>query len=146
MTDYIDALFLTPAAWSDKVVVEEEEGVQEHLHKSLKALGWERPTTLQMPGTRVYQGRKLVHAKLDMSADAANVIGAVVASVPGECVGALGRTVPATKSTSEHRIEIIAIEVSRLLNWMADVIDEEGTSTRPTKLALHTFAGRGWHL
>ena len=189
MTDYIDALFLCPAAWSDRETVGEDEVTK----GDLKSHGWERPPSLQMPGTRTHQGRQLVHAKLNISPDAANLIGQIASAVPGECVGALGAVVPAVYDyenpevhtipertevipavidpetgevlveeqtlvllgytyktfpviTPEHREEIVPLDRERLLDWQADVMDEDGNVTRPTVLTLHTFLGRSWYL
>lgn len=189
MTDFVDALFLCPAAWSDRELVDEAEVTKE----VLKSHGWERPPSLQMPGTRTYQGRQLVHAKLELTEDAANVIGAITSAVPGECVGALGAVIPAVYDyenpivntvlekvlehpaivdpeteevlieawqetipaytyetypviTPEHREELVPLDRARILNWMNDVVDEDGNTSRPTVLRLHVFAGRSWYL
>jgi len=83
----IDAIFLAPASWYDKDTKDDGE----ELKANLKGTGWTRPPSLQMPSTRVYQNKMLVHVMLDD----ADSIGEIASLVPGQCVGAQGAIIPA---------------------------------------------------
>ena len=68
----IDAIFLAPVGWSDRVETVHDNGdsieVFNTLIPELKHCCWTRPQPFQMPGTMEFEGKRLIHA-LIMSAD-----------------------------------------------------------------------------
>ena len=111
---------------------------------TLKARAWVRPPTLQMPGTRTFDDRKLVHALIHDDATR----GQINSLIPGQCAGAQGAVIPAVYDgetlISEETRDVIIDFPANLINWMDDIVDEFGVATRPTTLALHVFAGHKW--
>jgi len=47
--------------------------------------------------------------------------------------------------TPEHREELVEPDPI-LIDYMADIVDENGVATRPTELHFHVYAGSSWYL
>jgi len=138
----IDAIYRTTLAWADK----DQDG---DTTPALKDIGWNRTPTLQMPGTRTVGNFRLVHAQLPDGLNAGQINGAV----PGPCLGALGNEIPAVYDADGNiispasREEIIPLSQATLLDYMQDIVDENGVATRPTDLSvMHIYAGNPWNL
>ena len=96
----IDAIFLVDSSWKDTTTITElqldENGVEfevssEQLKDALKPCCWHSAPSLMMPGTRVYEGKKIIHALIESEA----VIATVLKESKGQCLAAQGQIIPA---------------------------------------------------
>jgi len=197
----IDAIFEVPETWKDTVTIThthtelqyDEDGVEteveitesyEEQKDALKPCCWHSAPSLMMPGTRVYEGKKIIHALIESEA----VIATVLGETGGVCLAAQGAIIPAVwdyspldgyeptyvetfpvdPETGEPvvdpvmvlsepapepilvsaatRVEIIPVDITAILDYMPDIVDEDGGITRPTIVSLHQFGGRPWSL
>jgi len=104
----IDTIFEVPETWKDTVTITntrtelqyDEDGVEteveitesyEEQKDALKPCCWHSAPSLMMPGTRVYEGKKIIHALIESEA----VIATVLKESKGQCLAAQGQIIPA---------------------------------------------------
>ena len=161
----IDVIFEVPELWVDC----DEEGA---LLEPINHIKWCRHPSDQMPSTRTFGGNKLVHSLIESEEHIQCVLdcsGGKVLAAQGAIIPAVWDyspldgyepvydltdpefpvlTNPAPEPilvSAATREIVVAMDKDALLEYMPDLLDEDGGATRPTAISgLHQFSGRPW--